>query len=198
MELLALVPFVIACMIIEITPGPNMTYLALASMQHGRRAGVATLLGVALGLLTLGLTATYGVATLLQHYPPLYHLLQITGIVYLVYLAYDAWRGDTRDTVRADLHFFQRGLITNLLNPKAALFYITVFPKFVDAAHPIHPQMLTLTLIYVAIASMAHVLIVLLAAPVGKRLQTPQRQQFMRRFFAGLLLLVALWMAMIS
>lgn len=187
--------FILTCLLIEITPGPNMTYLALVAMRYGKRKGLATLAGIALGLLVLGLAAAYGLAAALNHSPILYQVLRVAGIGYLLWLAWGTWREQPDAQIPDDLRFFRHGLVTNLLNPKALLFYIAVLPGFVDGAAALAPQMLRLTLIYVAIATAVHAVIVALATPLGKWLQTTQRQQFTRRIFAGLLVLVAVWIA---
>ena len=82
-----LAAFVLASLVIELTPGPNMTYLALLAARHGRRPGYAAVVGVAVGLGVLGLLASLGLATLLQSSPPLYGVLRWGGVAYLLYLA---------------------------------------------------------------------------------------------------------------
>lgn len=119
----ALVAFALASLVIELTPGPNMTYLALLSARHGRRPGYAAVLGVAVGLALLGSLASVGLATLLQSSPPLYGILRWGGVGYLLYLAWEAWNEKlSKDTTTDDGRYFIRGLTTNVLNPKAALF----------------------------------------------------------------------------
>ena len=173
-----------------------MTYLALTTLRHGRRAGFATLLGVALGLAVLGGMATLGITALLTTYPLLHHALYTAGVAYLLWLAAEAWRERATADVSSDARHFRHGLVTNLLNPKAALFYIAVFPKFVDAGAPIAPQMMILTALYVLIASLVHVAIVLFSAQGSNLLQNAKRQRVTRRLFAVLLAIVALWMAL--
>lgn len=122
--------FAFASLIIELTPGPNMTYLALVAASDGRRAGFATVAGVALGLATIGLAAAFGVAQLVSASPIAYEILRWAGVLFLLYLAWDGWRGEG-DVVavasNSDGRYFRRGLITNLLNPKAAVFYVVCY-----------------------------------------------------------------------
>ncbi len=124
--------------IVELTPGPNMTYLAVLTLVEGRRAGFATVAGVAAGLLLVGILAAFGVAAFVSESPILYGLIRWLGVFYMLWLAYDIWRGvepseadESAPTSPAGT-YFGRGFLTNVLNPKAAIFYIAVLPQFVD------------------------------------------------------------------
>jgi threonine/homoserine/homoserine lactone efflux protein len=191
-----LLSFALASTIIELTPGPNMTYLALASAAEGRRVGFATVAGVALGLALIGFAAAFGVAELISASPLVYEILRWAGVGFMFYLAWDGWRGGG-DVVASDARvggrYFLRGLITNLLNPKAAMFYVAVLPTFVDAARPLLAQTLTLTVVYVVIATLIHAGIVVLAGALEPLLNDPRRERIARRALSALLALVAVW-----
>ncbi len=191
-----LLSFALASTLIELTPGPNMTYLALVSASEGRRVGFATVAGSALGLAVIGLAAALGVAELINASPLAYETLRWAGVAFLLYLAWDGWRG-VGDVVASDARiggrYFLRGLITNLLNPKAAVFYVAVLPTFVDAARPLLAQTVTLTLVYVAIATLIHFGIVILAGTLEPLLNDPRRERIARRILSALLAVVAVW-----
>lgn len=191
-----LLSFMLASTIIELTPGPNMTYLALVSASEGRRVGFATVAGVALGLAVIGFAAAFGVAELISASPLAYEILRWAGVAFLFYLAWDGWRG-SGDVVASDARiggrYFLRGLITNLLNPKAAMFYVAVLPTFVDAARPLLAQTVTLTVVYVVIATLIHAGIVVLAGALEPLLNDPRRERIARRALSALLALVAVW-----
>jgi threonine/homoserine/homoserine lactone efflux protein len=189
-------PFLIAALLIELTPGPNMTYLALVSASDGRRAGLATVAGIALGLALIGLVAALGVAQLIQTWTLLYEVLRWSGVVFLLYLAWEGWTSGTDVVAEAPVEQgrnFARGLITNLLNPKAGLFYISVLPTFIDPALPAMRQAVILTALYVAVASLVHLLIVLLAGSLEQFLNDTRREGLARRFLSLLLAAVAIW-----
>jgi threonine/homoserine/homoserine lactone efflux protein len=200
-ELAALMPpsvwaFALAAFLIELTPGPNMTYLAIVSVSNGWRAGFATVSGVALGLAAIGLIAALGVAAIIQSSDTLYEILRWAGVFYLFWLAYEGWRGETKqEEAPTDASYFLRGLVTNLLNPKAAVFYVAVLPEFVDTALPVMPQTLVLSAVYVAIATLIHSAIVLMAGMLQPLLTDPARERLVRRALSLLLALVALWFA---
>ena len=188
--------FALASLLIELTPGPNMTYLAMVAAADGRRAGFATVAGIALGLGLMGAVAAFGLAELIQASDLLYEGLRWAGVLFLLYLAWDGWRTGTdvvSSIARMQGKYFARGLATNLLNPKAAVFYIAVLPTFLDADRPVLSQTMTLTAIYVGVATIVHALIVLLAGTLEPFLNDPRRERIARRVLSSLLAAVALW-----
>ncbi|MEP6565395.1 MAG: LysE family translocator [Mesorhizobium sp.] len=190
--------FALASLLIELTPGPNMTYLALVSASDGRRAGFATVAGIASGLAVIGGIAALGVAELIQASSLLYEGLRWAGVLFLLYLAWEGWTSGT-DVVSNNGNprgkYFWRGFITNLLNPKAAIYYVAVLPTFVEAGRPILPQTVLLTAVYVAVATAIHAMIVVLAGALQPFLNDPKLEQISRRLLSALLALVALWFA---
>jgi threonine/homoserine/homoserine lactone efflux protein len=199
--LTALASFAITCVVIELTPGPNMGYLAVLSAKNGRRAGFAAAAGVALGLLVLGIAAALGLAAAISASPLLYEALRWGGILYLLYLAWDGWREsvaplDTAPNLTStDAKYFRRGLMTNLLNPKAALFYVAILPGFVDATRPVVVQTLLLSLVFVAIATSIHLAVVALAGTANRFMQNDRNRRVMGRALSLLLAGIAVWFA---
>jgi threonine/homoserine/homoserine lactone efflux protein len=198
-----LLAFAVTALVIEITPGPNMTYLAALSLSSGMRTGFAAVAGIALGLMTYGVIAAFGLAAAIDHSPLLYGLLRWGGVAFLLWLAWEAWSGkeEIAPDKAGDDHArpwpaFRRGLITNLLNPKAAVFYVAVLPEFVRAeAGPIVRQTLLLSVVYVAIATLIHVTIVALAGSLQSTIDVANNRKMVRRLFALALVAIALWFA---
>jgi threonine/homoserine/homoserine lactone efflux protein len=133
--------FALLCLGMVLTPGPNMMYLVSRSICQGRRAGLVSLGGVGLGFLIYMLAAAFGITALLFAVPLAYDGLRLAGAAYLLYLAWQALKpGDrspfqVRDLpVDSDRRLFAMGLVTNLLNPKAALLYLSLLPQFIDPA----------------------------------------------------------------
>lgn len=192
--------FALTSVLIELTPGPNMAYLALVGATEGRTKGFAAVAGVALGLAVVGVAAALGLAAAINASPVLYQTLRWAGVVYLLWLAWDGWR-DARDVVEharlgSDAAtFFRRGLVTNLLNPKAAVFYIAVLPGFVVPEAAVVPQTLILSAVYVAAATVIHVTIVAAAGTLRPYLDDPRWSLIVRRGLAVALALVAVWFA---
>lgn len=199
MTLTQVLPFLAASLAVELTPGPNMFYITLLSARHGRLAGAYAIAGVALGLATIGVLSAFGFAVLVADNAIAYELIRWAGVAYLLWLAFESWReGRTEPTETAESRkndYFARGLITNLLNPKAFLFYLTVVPTFTLATEAYRPQALTLTALYVLVATLIHAAIVLGAGSLTPLLRNPQWRQRLGLIFAALLVLVAAWVA---
>ncbi len=196
----SLAAFILTSAVIELTPGPNMAWLAIVAATEGRRPGYAAVAGVALGLSMVGIAAALGVAAAVKASPLLYQALRWGGVCYLLWLAWDGWR-DSADGVGGMpfgarmWRYFRRGLITNLLNPKAAVVYIAVLPAFVDPAGRVLTETTTLSMIYVAVATAIHAAIVTLAGLARHILDDPRRSRIVRRILAALLALIAIWFA---
>ncbi len=197
-----IIPFLVAVALIELTPGPNMGWLALVSLARGRLAGFAAVAGVTAGLAAWMLAAAFGLTQVLLMWPPLYQLIRWAGVIFLLWLAWEAWRGDgdpaagDGDDHRTIRGLFLRGLTGNLLNPKAAVFYVALLPTFMRPDHgsPL-VQALTLGGLHLLVAVAVHAMIVLGAARAGGMVLTRMQGPALRALMAGGLVAVALWMA---
>ena len=199
-----LLAFALTSAIIEVTPGPNMTYLAALSLTSGMRTGFAAVAGIALGLATYGVVAALGLAAVIEHSPLLYGILRWGGVAYLLWLAWETWSSerdispDATDGPDGEPFVaFRRGLITNLLNPKAAVFYVAVLPEFIrPGAGSVMAQTLALGAIYVTIATAIHAAIVTLAGTLQSKIATPDNRRTIRRLLALALVAIAIWFAL--
>lgn len=177
-----------------------MVYLAVLSASAGRRAGFAAVLGVALGLLLVGIAAALGLAAVIASSPLLYEVLRWAGALYLLWLAWEGWLGAEEtspgraEAGRGDAAYFTRGLVTNLLNPKAGIFYIAILPTFVDPSRSLAGQTVSLSVVYVAVATLVHGGIVLLAGAARPWLEDERRSTLVRRVLALVLAGIALWL----
>lgn len=122
-----------------LTPGPNMIYLISRSICQGRTAGLISLGGVALGFVVYMVCAALGITALVMAVPFAYDALRLGGALYLMYLAWQAVRPGGRSPFQVrDLpkdsprKLFTMGLVTNLLNPKVAVMYLSLLPQFID------------------------------------------------------------------
>lgn len=197
-----LLAFALTCLVIEITPGPNMAYLAALSLSQGVRAGIAAVAGIALGLAIYGVAASLGLSAIIDNSRFLYETLRWGGVAYLLWLAWEAWTAEREvspETVDGGISpwtAFRRGLITNLLNPKAAVFYVAVLPDFIQIEKGAVPeQTLMLSAIYVGIATSIHLVIVLLASRLQRVIATAEQRRTVRRVLAVLLAAIAIWFA---
>ncbi|MDX2237076.1 MAG: LysE family translocator [Hyphomonadaceae bacterium] len=192
--------FLAASLLMELTPGPNMGYLAILSMQSGRQAGVRAVAGVTAGLCAILVASAFGVAEIAARQPIVLHALRWAGCAYMLWLAWDCWRdADAKAEEAIDPQApFVRGFIANVLNPKAALLYVALTPSFIrpDGA-PYWAQTLILGSLHIAVSIVVHLATVLAAARVGAVVLGPQasaRERFTRRGFALALAAIAVWL----
>lgn len=184
--------FALAVLLIELTPGPNMAWLAGLAATEGRRSGLSAVAGVALGLLANGILAALGLATLLTAMPALLHGLRIAGAAMMVWLAIEAWRGaEKAPPPTATRRAFATGALINLLNPKAYLFFVVVAPEFLGGRALGLAEALTLALVSTGIATAIHLAIVLAGSRAQAWLADPARTKWVRRGFAVVMLGVA-------
>lgn len=190
--------FLVAALVLELTPGPNMVWLALLTATAGRRAGLAAVAGITLGLALQAAVAALGVAAASEAFPRLYRVLHLAGVAYLLWLAWESWR-DAGDPAHhrpgggeTGGEGFRRGLTGNLLNPKALAFFVAVLPGFLPA--PDLRAALALSALYVGVATAVHAAIVVLAGISRRWLTDPVVSARMHRVQALALVAVAVWL----
>jgi threonine/homoserine/homoserine lactone efflux protein len=179
-----------------LTPGPNMLYLVSRSITQGRRAGLISLAGVAGGFAVYLVAATVGLAAVFALVPSVYMGLKLAGACYLLWLAYKALRpGGHSVFAPRDLpkdpprRLFAMGMVTNLLNPKVAVLYISLLPQFVDVSRGhVAEQSLILGLIQITIALSLNAVIVLSAGTISAFLAGRPVWQRIQRYVMGTVL----------
>ncbi len=163
-----------------LTPGPNMLYLVSRTLTQGRAAGLVSLLGVAVGFLVYLAAAVAGIATVFAEVPTAYTALRLAGAAYLLHLAWQTLRpGGTAVFAPRELpadrprRLVLMGMVTNLLNPKIAVLYVSLLPQFIDPARgSVAGQSLVLGVIQITIALTLNCLIVLTAGTLAAFLAT--------------------------
>lgn len=186
--------FALAVLLIELTPGPNMAWLAGLAATEGRRNGLAAVAGVAIGLLVNGALAALGLAALLATMPALWNALRLAGAAMMIWLAVEAWRGAGKPQAPGSgsaTRPFAAGVLINLLNPKAYMFFVVVAPQFLGGELLGLRNALLLAAISTAIATAIHCAIVLAGARAQGWLADPARTRIVRRVFALVILGVA-------
>ncbi|QBS43465.1 LysE family translocator [Nocardia sp. CS682] len=178
-----------------LTPGPNMVYLVSRTVSQGRRAGLVSLSGVAIGFMVYLVAATVGLTAIFAVVPGLYLALKLAGAAYLAYLAWKTLRGGLSVFEPSGLpadsmgKLFTMGLVTNLLNPKIAIIYMALIPQFVTPEHGrIWLQSLLLGSVQIGIALTVNGLIVLGAASLASFLSGRPLWLRAQRWVTGTLL----------
>ncbi|PXA81745.1 lysine transporter LysE [Caulobacter sp. D4A] len=136
------IAFALVCLGMALTPGPNMLYLVSRSICQGRWAGIVSLVGTAAGFIVYLVCAALGITALLMAAPIAYDVLRFGGALYLGWLAWQAIKpgGQSPFQVRElpkdpPAKLMAMGFLTNLLNPKAAMLYLSLLPQFIDPKH---------------------------------------------------------------
>ena len=153
----ALLLFVLAGLVLNFTPGPDLLYITARSLGQGWRAGAASAFGIAAGCLVHTAAAALGISVLLRASPVAYDVLRLGGAAYLILLGVQALRQRVQAVNVAGLpaassrKVFWQGFVTNVLNPKVALFFLAFLPQFADPARGAFAlQVLVLGLIFIA------------------------------------------------
>ena len=163
------------CFLMVITPGPNMIYLISRSICQGRKAGVISLLGVICGFFVHLLAAALGLTALFLAVPFAYEALKWAGAAYLLWLALNAVKPGAKSAFEAKQlahdsapKLFLMGFMTNLLNPKVAVFYLSIFPQFIVAQRgSIFTQVITLGVTQISVSFSVNLLITLFAGSMA-------------------------------
>lgn len=195
-SLTAVIGIALVALGLVLTPGPNMIYLVSRSITQGRRAGLISLAGVAGGFAVYLVAACVGLAAVFALVPPVYMGLKLAGAAYLLWLAYKALKpGGQSVFAPRELptdpprRLFVMGMVTNLLNPKVAVLYISLLPQFVDVSRGhVATQSLILGLVQISIALSINCVIVLSAGSVSAFLAGRPVWQRIQRYFMGTVL----------
>ena len=200
-----LLTFALVALGMVLTPGPNMIYLVSRSISQGPKAGLISLCGVAVGFIFYVLCAAFGLTVLLMSVPYAYDALRFGGALYLLYLAWQAVRPGGRSPFQvrelpasSPRTLFTMGLLTNLLNPKIAVLYVSLLPQFIQPDHgSVFTQSIALGLTQVAISLSVNTVIAIMAGSIagflaGRPLWIAIQRWLMGTVLAGLALRMAL------
>ena len=185
-----------AALVMALTPGPNMVYLISRSLCQGKRAGVTSWLGVVLGFTVHMCSAAIGLSALFMAVPLGYEVLKFAGALYLLWLAWQALRPGARSPFESrqmsdesPRKLFVMGLLTSILNPKVAIFYLSVLPQFIS---PENGSVLTQSLAFgttqVVIGSAVNLLVTLSAARIALWFASNPAWLSIQRYFMGFVL----------
>ena len=187
-----LLVFALAALGLLIVPGPAVLYIVTRSVAQGRRAGLASVLGIELASLCHSAAAALGLSAILMASALAFNVVKYIGAAYLVYLGIrsflsktDAGTGES-SSPRTFSQLFGKGFLVNLLNPKTALFFYAFLPQFVDPSRgsPVH-QILFLGALFVLLATCTDSTYALIGSSVGRLIMRRARFQKARRYVTG-------------
>jgi len=194
-DLSTLLAYSLACFVLFITPGPDMSLFLAKTMSGGRKAGMASMLGAMAGCCVHTLLAALGLSALLAASVTAFTVLKVVGALYLLWLAVDAVRHGSalhvKEEGRAEVSFWKTffvGVGINLTNPKVVLFFVTFLPQFVDAGDPhASDKLLFLGLYFIALTAPMGAVMILGAEKVVALLRNhPKVMRGIDYSFAGL------------
>jgi threonine/homoserine/homoserine lactone efflux protein len=197
-----LIAFMAVAAVVILTPGPDMALVTRNTVTAGRRAGFATSLGVCTGVLVHGCAAALGLSALVRASTTVYSVLKIAGAAYLVYLGVQALWHSRNARAEAVLPGsatltgspFRQGLISNVLNPKLAVFFVTVLPQFIDA-DSVAARPLLLATVYAGLCAVWLCGLTLAMSHMREALRSPRVVQTVERITGAVLVAVGLRLA---
>lgn len=195
-EINSIIGFSFIALGMVLTPGPNMVYLISRSICQGIVAGVVSLVGVAMGFVFYLLCAAFGITTFLMMVPFAYDTLRSAGACYLIYLAWQAVRPGGKSpfkiknlTPDSNRKLFTMGFITNILNPKIAVMYLSLLPQFISPDQgSVLSQSLFLGVIQIFISITVNFLIIVSAGSMAAFLANRPLFLQLQRYFMGIVL----------
>ena len=195
--------FIAAGLLLNITPGPDLLYIIARSLSQGREAGVVSALGIAAGCIVHSCAAAFGISVLLQASPAAYDALRLAGAAYLIYLGVKTLRSPATAQAVQRLQetplrrIFWQGFVTNVLNPKVALFFLAFLPQFANPARgAVALQILVLGAIFIFNGFWVCWLVAQGAAAAGGWVSRSGFSQWMNRVSGGVLLGLGLNLAL--
>lgn len=187
--------FFTAAVLLAITPGPGIMYVLTRSLAGGRREGILSSLGTFVGGFAHVIAAGLGLSAILATSAAAYQAVRWAGAAYLVYLGIRMFRsaGERSESVvgkAAARNAFSQGIVTEVLNPKTALFFLSFIPQFIDArVGAVFGQFLLLGTITVILNTSADVLVAMFAGPIGQRLLASRQARRNQRRVTGALMI---------
>lgn len=187
-----IVLFLAASIALALTPGPDNIFVLMQSALHGRKAGILITLGLCTGLLVHTTAVSLGIAVIFQTSELAFNVLKIVGALYLLYLAFQAFRAGSTDLKAEDAQplvwqkLYSRGIIMNITNPKVAIFFLAFLPQFANPSQgSITAQMIMFGALFIAVTLLVFGVIAWFAGFLGEWLKSSEKAQIILNRVAG-------------
>ena len=184
--------FIVASVVLLLTPGPAVLFIVARSVEQGRAAGLVSVLGIHLGTIVHITAAAVGLSALLVESALAFAIVKYLGAAYLIWMGIRTLLAKDPDTEKPvvpvkPLHrAFRDGFVVNLFNPKTAIFFLAFLPQFVDPARgALHWQILALGLTFMGLGMLGDGMFALVAGAAGDFLRRNRRFLRIQRWFAG-------------
>ena len=198
-----LVTYVVACFVFSIIPGPSVTVVLADALSRGTRAGLWTILGTELSMLSMILVVAFGLDAVMAVIGEAFVWIKLVGAAYLVYLGWRMLHAsgelETAEATRqrSPLNYIVQAALVNWSNPKTLLFLGAFLPQFVDLGRPALPQILVLGLVLMAVATSTDAFYAILAGRARQALSAA-RVRLMNRVAGAVLVVGGVWLALMK
>lgn len=183
--------FLTAAIVLAVSPGPGMLYVLARSLRGGRRVGLASSFGTAVGGFGHVIAAAFGLSVILATSATAFTVVKYAGAAYLIYLGIRTLMAgkevgeESPGTSGAAWPAFRQGIATEVFNPKTAIFFLSFLPQFVNRDAPAIPQFLLLGATSVLLNTSADLVVSLLAGPIGAKLRERPGPRRGQRYASG-------------
>ena len=197
-----LLPYIAACILFSVVPGPSVTIVVANSLAGGTRAGLLTILGTEIAMLSMVLVVALGLEAVMSLVAEAFIVIKLVGAAYLIWIGWKMFSSSgaldlSRPAApRSGRRYVIQGALINWSNPKTLLFLGAFLPQFVDMDRPAFPQIVVLGLIVMAVASASDSLYAVLAGS-ARQVLTAARVRLMSRVSGAILMAGGVWLALL-
>jgi threonine/homoserine/homoserine lactone efflux protein len=184
--------FVVASIVLLLTPGPAVLFIVARSVAQGRSAGLVSVLGIHLGTIVHIVAAAVGLSALVVSSALAFAIVKYLGAAYLIWIGIRTLMAKDPEPQAVDIpdeplrRVFRDGFVVNLFNPKTAIFFLAFLPQFVDPARgAVHWQIIALGLTFMGLGMLSDAMFALVAGAAGEFLRRNRRFLRLQRWFAG-------------
>lgn len=195
-----LLPYIAACVLFAIVPGPSVTIVVANSLADGTRAGLATILGTEISMLAMVVVVALGLEAVMALVSDAFTVIKFVGAAYLIWIGWKMFTSSGRLEMRAAGEklplgrYLWQGMVVNLSNPKTLLFLGAFLPQFIDLDRPAFGQIMILGLIVMAVATLTDLFYAVIAGR-ARQLLTVARVRLVNRVSGAILMLGGVWLA---
>lgn len=198
-----LLPYIAACILFSVVPGPSVTVVVANSLAGGTRAGLLTILGTELSMLSMVLIVALGLQAVMAIVAGAFEFIKLAGAAYLIWLGWKMFSSSGRLTFgdggkpKPLSSYVVQGAITNWSNPKTLLFLGAFLPQFVNLDRPAFPQIVALGVIVMVVATLSDCVYAVLAGQ-ARQVLTAARVRILSRVSGVVLMAGGVWLALMK
>jgi homoserine/homoserine lactone efflux protein len=196
-----ILPYVAACILFSVVPGPSVTVVVANSLAGGTRAGMLTILGTELSMLSMVLIVALGLEAVMQIVSGAFEIIKLAGAAYLIWIGWKMFSSsgklafDPAAPQKSWTSYVVQGAIINWSNPKTLLFLGAFLPQFVDMSRPAFTQIVTLGVIVMVVATLSDCVYAVLAGQ-ARQVLSAARVRLMSRVSGAILMAGGVWLAL--